>query len=170
MKIPFLCLCLLALGSFETSAQADPLSAFQLKWTNSKEYLIDMARSMPAEQYDYKPTDRQMTFGEQLLHIRRNMLWLSTEFISDQPFEEVGPEAPTKTEIIRLLTAAFDDVSERVERTETDELSRTTGFRDGTKTKLQILNLIQDHVTHHRGQLIVYLNLRGIDPPAYVGW
>jgi len=25
-------------------------------------------------------------------------------------------------------------------------------------------------VTHHRGQLVVYLRLNGILPPNYVGW
>jgi uncharacterized damage-inducible protein DinB len=51
-----------------------------------------------------------------------------------------------------------------------DDLSTQVDFFAGPKTKLQILNIIQDHVTHHRGQLIVYLNLKGIKPPEYVGW
>jgi uncharacterized damage-inducible protein DinB len=36
--------------------------------------------------------------------------------------------------------------------------------------KLQILNLLNDHQTHHRAQLIVYLRINGIKPPDYVGW
>ena len=27
-----------------------------------------------------------------------------------------------------------------------------------------------EHLTHHRGQLIVYLNLNEINPPKYSGW
>lgn len=30
--------------------------------------------------------------------------------------------------------------------------------------------LLFDHVTHHRAQAIMYLRMRGIEPPAYVGW
>jgi len=30
--------------------------------------------------------------------------------------------------------------------------------------------LLNDHQTHHRGQLVVYLRLNGIKPPAYIGW
>ncbi|WP_374662973.1 DinB family protein [Parasegetibacter sp. NRK P23] len=37
-------------------------------------------------------------------------------------------------------------------------------------SKLQIINLLSDHQTHHRGQLLVYLRLCGLTPPKYVGW
>ncbi len=36
--------------------------------------------------------------------------------------------------------------------------------------KLQINNPMQDHQTHHRAQLLNYLRLNGIKPPAYIGW
>lgn len=159
-----------ALGACEAIAQGDPISAFQLKWQNSKEYLIDIAQIMPAEQYDYKPTERQMTFREQLLHIRKNMLWLSGDFIAGEAFEDEVSGNFSKEETIDLLVSAFDSVHETAAKMDEKDLAEITGFGDGTKTKLQILNLIQDHVTHHRGQLIVYLNLQGIEPPPYVGW
>ncbi|MDT8346268.1 MAG: DinB family protein, partial [Flavobacteriaceae bacterium] len=50
------------------------------------------------------------------------------------------------------------------------ELSEKVNFFAGEKTKIQILNLLHDHVTHHRGQLVVYLNLKEIKPPRYTGW
>ncbi|MGK0251702.1 MAG: putative damage-inducible protein DinB, partial [Gammaproteobacteria bacterium] len=49
-------------------------------------------------------------------------------------------------------------------------LKGTVEFFAGPKSRMQILNLLQDHVTHHRGQLIVYLNLNSIEPPQYSGW
>lgn len=36
--------------------------------------------------------------------------------------------------------------------------------------KIQFLNLIQDHQTHHRAQLLVYLRLNNLTPPRYSGW
>ncbi|MDZ7847209.1 MAG: DinB family protein [Owenweeksia sp.] len=170
MKIfaPFL--ILLTFGASNCLAQDNPISAFQLKWQNSKNYLIEMAESMPAKQYNYGPTERQMTFREQLLHIRRNMLWLSQVVISGKEFENTDTAALSKQETIGLLASAFDKVSETVAKMDANDLSEKVEFKGGTKTKLQILNLIQDHVTHHRGQLVVYLNLQGIDPPGYVGW
>ncbi len=36
--------------------------------------------------------------------------------------------------------------------------------------KIQFLNLIEDHQTHHRAELLVYLRLNNIKPPEYIGW
>ena len=47
------------------NAQNDVLSAFLLKWENSKNYLIEVAEAMPENSYNYKPTERQMSFQEQ---------------------------------------------------------------------------------------------------------
>jgi uncharacterized damage-inducible protein DinB len=75
-----------------------------------------------------------------------------------------------KKEIQQMLAAAFDTVSSRVSKVKPGNFPETVDFFAGEKSKLQILNLMQDHVSHHRGQIIVYLNLKGIEPPRYVGW
>lgn len=170
MKIVALVLILMALDTRHSLAQEDPISAFQLKWDNSKEYLIEIAELMPEGNYDFKPTEGQMTFQEQLLHIRKNMLWLSHDFLAERIITGTDLFDLNKAETIRLLISACDTVRQIVSELDEKELKDKVGFRSGSATKLQILNLIQDHVTHHRGQLIVYLRLQGIEPPRYVGW
>ena len=56
----------------EMSAQNNIISSFLLKWENSKNYLLEIAESMPEENYTYKPTEREMSFQEQLLHLILN--------------------------------------------------------------------------------------------------
>ena len=152
-------------------AQKDVISAFLLKWENSKNYLIEMAELMPEENYNYKPTEREMSFQEQLLHIRGNMVWLSEKYFVAENYvksEKIDPK--TKTEIITAMNIAFDKVTNIIKNVSPDALPSEVDFFAGKKSKLQILNLLQDHVTHHRGQLIVYLNLNEIKPPKYSGW
>ena len=152
-------------------AQKDVISAFLLKWENSKNYLIEMAELMPEENYNYKPTEREMSFQEQLLHIRGNMVWLSEKYFVAENYvksEKIDPK--TKTEIITAMNIAFDKVTNIIKNVSPDVLPSEVDFFAGKKSKLQILNLLQDHVTHHRGQLIVYLNLNEIKPPKYSGW
>ena len=170
MNIAKALLFLMVLVPYNLFAQDDPVSAFLEKWDNSRDYLIAIAESMPAEQYDYRPTERQMTFGEQLLHIRENMLWLSHDYIAGKELEGVEQKDLSKEETVQLLSSSFDTVSNIVSNMTHENLAEKVDFFAGIKTRLQILNLIQDHVTHHRGQLIVYLNLQGIKPPDYVGW
>jgi uncharacterized damage-inducible protein DinB len=161
--------CLL---TFNISAQKTNVKgAFLEKWENSKNYLLDMAEMMPEEEYDFKPTERQRSFKDQLLHIKDNMEWLSSSYFTSELEKSQEKEIPnSKVETIALLKISFDAVSEIIKNTSEDSLDETVEFFAGPKSKLQILNLLQDHVTHHRGQLIVYLNLKNIEPPKYVGW
>jgi len=153
------------------SAQNNVKSAFLMKWENSKNYLLGIAEAMPEATYNYKPTERQMTFQEQLLHIRSNMVWLSEKYFVNADYVKSEKTAPnTKAEVIAALTIAFNEVSEIIKKVPLEDLPIEVEFFAGPKSKIQILNLLQDHVTHHRGQLIVYLNLNNIEPPKYSGW
>ncbi len=148
------------------------IPTFLEKWENSRDYLMAIAEAMPEEKYDFRPTDRQMEFREQLLHIKSNMDWLATNYFAAEkaPRNSSGQDKLSKAETLEALRIAFDRVSRVLQKTSSSTLSEQVDFFAGTKTKLQILNLLQDHVSHHRGQLIVYLNLNNIEPPKYVGW
>ncbi len=165
---------IICLITFTMNAQQDnPKDAFLEKWQNSRDYLIGIAEAMPEENYSYKPTERQMTFGDQLLHIRGNMLWLGNTYFTDNDFDRKSltvnvPQG--KEAIIKAVTESFDAVYAFAKAYPEENLSETISFFAGPKSRYQILNLLQDHVTHHRGQLIVYLNLNEIEPPGFVGW
>jgi uncharacterized damage-inducible protein DinB len=157
--------------SNQLNAQNDAKSAFLLKWENSKNYLLEIANAMPENNYNYKPTEQQMSFQEQLFHIRENMVWLSeTYFTEDDFIKSKKIISKSKEAIINELKIAFDKVTEIIKKIDYKDLTTIVEFFAGAKSKLQILNLLQDHVTHHRGQLVVYLNLNNIKPPKYNGW
>lgn len=163
---------LIGLFMVKLQSQDYVIPTFLEKWENSKTYLVAIAEAMPAEKYDFRPTERQKTFQDQILHINNNMDWLGSTYfggpISDK--DNGNNSKLTKEETIGLLIHGFDQVNAILKNTPSDALSEKVQFFAGEKTKLQILNLLQDHVTHHRGQLIVYLNLNNIEPPKYVGW
>ena len=153
-------------------SQAQPTTvkeAWLEKWENSKGYLLEIARSMLAEQYSFKPTDRQMSFAEQLVHIQSNMQWLGSTHFEMSKTAEASPEEEKQT-IINKLEQSFNAVGQAINVFPEEGLAETVDFFAGPKSKLQMLNLLQDHLTHHRGQLIVYLNLNQIEPPRYSGW
>ncbi len=156
-----------------TAQQFTPKTAFLEKWTNSKEYLLGIATAMPDSLYAYKPTEREMDFRNQLIHICGNMQWLSTTYFTEQTFDRDAftASAPTTKETtLAFIANAFDAAYQRIEQVDETTFTEEVDFFAGKKSKLQILNLLQDHVTHHRGQLIVYLNLQKIKPPGYTGW
>lgn len=157
--------------TINVSAQQEVTKAFVEKWDNSKTYLLDMAKAMPEEYYNYKPTEREMTFKEQLIHILENMDWLSTTYFTTEKYTKKNRvDLVSKQQLLEEINVAFDKAKNRVQGYKDADLTQKVDFFAGPKLKLQILNLMQDHVTHHRGQLIVYLNMNQIQPPKYVGW
>ena len=160
---------LIFVTSSSFAQQSDYKSAYLEKWQNSRDYLIAFAEAMPEESFDFKPVAAEMSFGEQLKHINANMEWLATAYLGKEE-NKAFAEAKNKAEIIAQIKNSFDQIAKTVKNLPENSLRETVKFFAGPKTKLQILNLMQDHVTHHRGQLVVYLNLKGIKPPGYVGW
>ncbi|NQY06077.1 MAG: DinB family protein [Flavobacteriaceae bacterium] len=151
-----------------SNAQENVKVAWLEKWENSKKYLVEMAEAMPEEHFSYKPTERQKTFLEQLAHIKGNMDWLSNTYFNGPEMEK--SKASNKVEIISELKASFNNAYEVIAKFNASKFDEKVDFFTGEKSKIQILNLLQDHVTHHRGQIIVYLNLKGVEPPRFVGW
>lgn len=153
------------------SSQQAFVEDFKLKWKNAKEYTLEFARAMPAEKYTYTPTPEEMTFGRQLVHICGNIIWLSSSYLGAPPFgKNVDHPSEKKEDVIRLLEETFDYAARAVDNFPVSKLDDKVDFFAGPMTKRRVMFLLTDHVTHHRGQLVVYLRLNGIEPPRYRGW
>lgn len=139
---------------------------------NSKEYTLQVAEKMPADKYGFKPTPEEMSFGTMLLHMAENLLYISTEFVSPDRGRAMGapPTDSTKAGAIKAITSAYDFAIATVASFPREQLADSVAFFAGKITRLQMINILSDHQTHHRGQLIVYLRLNGIVPPRYIAW
>jgi len=153
------------------NAQRTFISDFKEKWQNAKEYTLEFAHAMPAEKYDYAPVPEEMTFGRQLVHMCGNMIWLSSSFLEAPPFgKDVDHPSEQKDDVIKLLEESFDYAARAIDNFPADKLNEIVDFFAGPMSRRHIFLLMTDHVTHHRGQLVVYLRLNGIEPPRYRGW
>lgn len=149
------------------------ISAHQQKLTEAMRYTLEVAEKMPEAQYGYRPTPEEMSFGEQLLHLGDNLVWLSSSFLAEKPLShrsKVEGQDVSKVEVMRLLTESYDFALRQLEELDAESLTKEFPWRGGVMNKIQFLNLIQDHQTHHRAQAIVYLRLNQVVPPAYRGW
>jgi uncharacterized damage-inducible protein DinB len=175
IKLPgfFLLLLLTGTQAKETKAQTTDslLSQLSVKWNNARMYALKIAEMMPEEFYDFKPVPEQMSFGKQVLHTAGNMNWLSSAYLfASKQNLKTDTAHLRKADIIRLLGLAYDSALVVHYRLKEKQLDEVVSFFAGPKTRRQILILMHDHQTHHIGQLIVYLRLKGIKPPDYVGW
>jgi len=142
------------------------------KWQNAMEYTLEFAEAMPADSYDYRPMKDERAFHEQLTHLCGNMIWLSTSYLGGEGLASADTdEPPTKKEdVIKLIRESFEYTAKTIEAFDIDDIDEEVEFFAGAMSKRKVLFLISDHLTHHRGQLVVYLRLKEIEPPRYRGW
>jgi uncharacterized damage-inducible protein DinB len=157
------------------TVKAQPTDSLQVqlarKWVNSKAYALKLAALMPEDGYDFKASPEEMTFREQLLHIADNINWLSSSYLLVDGPEKSAPGGKlTKDDVLKKLGQAYDLGLKAHMKINAGQLDDKVKFFAGPMTRRQILILMHDHQTHHLGQLIVYLRLKGIKPPDYIGW
>lgn len=162
------CINLMTIFSFAQSAY---LEEAQQKLKNAAAYTLEIAESMPEDRFGFRPTAAEMSFQEQLLHIAGNMNWLTSSYLSGKKSEkDLKKVSYTKAETIAILKEIVENASAALSQLAVAQLEEKVEFFAGPMTKRQILTLLNDHHTHHRGQLIVYLRLNDIKPPKYLGW
>ncbi len=137
-------------------------------WTSAKDQALAVANAMPADKYDYKPTEVSKTFGEQMTHIAYTSLWVTEMFIKGEkkPYAEPKASEMTKDQIVEMIEKNYDAVAEIIKSTE-DWDAETTSFTGKTMSKMQAMNSVQDHLTNHRAKANLYVRMNSIDPPAY---
>ena len=136
---------------------------------------ISLAEAMPAEKYSFKPVDGEFkearTFGEQVKHVACANYAFFNQIEKKEPPADCangGPSpAATKAELMTYLRESFE-YAQKVLRTMTsaNALEPAGGPYGGPSTRLGLTTLAVWHASDHYGQLVVYLRLNGIVPPA----
>lgn len=172
IKLAFLLIVLsFSEHAFAQAANDSLLVQLSRKWMNAKSYSSHMAELMPEEFYSFKPSIEEMSYGQQLLHIANNIIMLSTGYLSAPVSLNAKNVNPLdKAAVIKTLNTAYDMALFTHRNIKPEQLDEMVKFFAGPLSKRQILLLLHDHQTHHVGQLIVYLRLKGIKPVDYIGW
>jgi uncharacterized damage-inducible protein DinB len=153
------------------TSQVGFISDFAQKWENTALYTIEFAEAFPEDLYDFGPTTEEMKFREQILHMCGNISWLSSSYLGGTDYKEDLSNPPkSKADLITILRNTFQYAAETIQNFDPSQLDEKVEFFAGPMSKRQIMMLMSDHVTHHRGQLVVYLRLNNIKPPGYRGW
>ncbi|WP_298545785.1 DinB family protein [uncultured Aquimarina sp.] len=137
------------------------------KWKGNKRYTLKFVEAMPEDDYDFKPSDEMKSYKSQLSHITT---WLRTHsrFVTGLEFPKV--KMTSKESIKEALVVFFDTFLEKIETMDENKLQEIEDVWYGKSTRYQIANIMDNHLSHHRGQMVVYLRLKNIKPPSYLGW
>lgn len=141
---------------------------------NSRKYLILVAETMPKDKYDFRATEESMFFAENLLHIGYAMDWHSQSLLGGRESRDWKTDTifkvanKSKEEMIATMDKTFDKTINLIKKFDTIQLNDEMDYFGLNRSKRQIFLLLADHITHHRGQMLVYIRLIGLVPPRYV--
>jgi len=140
-------------------------------WSRLKDTMMKIAAAMPEDKFGYRATPAERTWGEQILHVAEANIVQMGRLGSKAPppmydMKETSPAAITKT-----LEASFDfGIAALKEQTDQTMLAQAVSTRVdrfmGASTKARVVYYVIGHTWDIYGQMVVYLRLNGITPPA----
>jgi hypothetical protein len=160
--------------------QAPPaiVSALDFEISTIEKQILDVVEAMPEGKFDFTPERLNIpggdykgvrTFGQQAKHVAASNYAIWAPF-SDDPIPANfkggnGPETvKTKTEIVRFLKDSFALGHKAAARVTFQNMLQTPEHSTSSRLRLVIFGVT--HAFDHYGQMVEYLRMNGIVPPA----
>ena len=141
---------------------------------------LPAAEAMPEDKYSFAPTNGEFkgvrTFAQQVKHVAAvNYLIGATILEQKLPVDLGGENGPdsitTKADILKFAKDSFAYLHKALasinEKNQTDQIKNP--FGDGKVSRLGIATAALTHPFNHYGQMVEYLRMNGIIPPASRG-
>jgi uncharacterized damage-inducible protein DinB len=153
--------------------------ALQVLAKLTEKVIVSAADAMPADKYGFAPTDGEFkgvrTFGQMVKHLSATNYILAAAALGEEPpadaGDELGPEAVrTKGEILNYLTGSFAHLDKAIEaigqKTAPVKSSPISPLKSTEATRLALAVESLVHAFDHYGQMVEYLRMNGVVPPA----
>ena len=145
----------------------------------AEQQIVSAVAAMPADKFGFAPTDGEFegvrSFGQMVKHLSATNHILAAAALGEEPpadaGDEIGPEAVrTKAEILNYLSESFAHLSKAIEA-----IGQTNGpvntspispLKKGEVTRSALVMESLMHAADHYGQLVEYLRMNGVVPPA----
>ena len=140
----------------------------QADWAIHKELLVNAADAMPDDKFGYKPTPAQRSYGEQIMHVVQINQFVAG-VLGKTPAPAINLKAATKAEVTTALRQSMDYWEVVLKEFTDQQLNERVATPPDFGTSASRLRLFYLSITHSLdiyGQMVVYLRLNGIVPPA----
>jgi hypothetical protein len=145
--------------------------------SNLEKEFVPAAEAMPEDKYSFAPTNGEFkgvrTFASEIKHVAAVNYMLAAGILGEKPPVDIGSEngpdsVKTKAEIVKFLNDSFAYLQKSVNTINAKNLveSIKSPFGDGTTTRLGLASLALAHPMDHYGQMVEYLRMNSIIPPA----
>ena len=141
--------------------------------------IVSAAEAMPADKYGFAPTEGEFTgvrtFGRQIKHLAATNYILAAAAQGQAPPADAGDEAGpdtvrTKDEVLGYLRGSFLALGNAIaaigDRGLAVRSSPISPLQGASATRLALVVEALIHSFDHYGQMVVYLRMNGVVPPA----
>ena len=153
----------------------DELTRFLESWARETEITLTVIRSLPRDQYDFRPDPEGRSLGELAWHLAEidgYMTYGVENGRLDMTTKVPGLERPRTVD---ALAPAFEKAHEaaaaRLRGLTADDFDRSIKFFDGRDMLIRhvLWGALLHHAIHHRGQLALMIRLAGGVCPSIYG-
>ena len=141
---------------------------FIKEWEGQKAALVKIAEAMPDSKYSFKATPAQRDFGGHVMHIAQINMMVLKMLGAKAPAPTINDKAATKAEMIKAMSDSFDYgtaiLNEQTDQTMAGSIAGPPWM--GPSTRARIYAFLIGHTQDTYGQMVVYLRLNGLVPPA----
>jgi uncharacterized damage-inducible protein DinB len=152
-------------------AAETPGEAYAKLLKGQEKEFVSAAEAMPADKYNFAPTSGDFkgvrTFAQQITHVAEAQYFFFGGFGIKPTIDPKSLEKLTsKDDIVKALKDSFAFAEKATETMTTENAFEEIGKVDGTNTRASITAFSLAHTNDHYGQMVVYLRMNGIVPPA----
>jgi uncharacterized damage-inducible protein DinB len=145
-------------------------SQMVVEWQRAKTYTKAYLDAMPADGYGFKPTPEIRSFAEQMLHLATDNYGFAAFASGKQaPSADTALEKtvqPTKEATTKAVMDSYDFMISTLQNMTADQMNELVKRRNGQEiSRANLFGKGFEHQTHHRGQMTIYLRLKGVTPP-----
>ena len=144
---------------------------------NLEHEFVPASEAMPEDKSGFAPTGGEFkgvrTFGQQIKHVAAVNYELGAAILEEKPPVDIGDESgpasiTTKAEILKYLNDSFVYVHKAVKTINDKNMVETvkSPFGEGKVSRLGLATSVAWHGFDHYGQMVEYLRMNGIVPPA----
>ncbi len=158
---------------------AEPSKVFEAQLKDMEHEVLPLVEAMPAAKFNFAPTKGEFkgvrTFALEARHIAYVMYEISSAMLGEQnpsttASNENGPDSlKSKDEIVKYVKDSFAYAHKAVASITTANLLEDTAdpFNPkGKRSRMDSASILIWHSYDHYGQMVEYLRMNGIVPPA----
>jgi hypothetical protein len=145
--------------------------------SGAEKELMSAAGAMPEDKYSFAPTNGEFkgvrNFADQLKHIAAVNYIAGAAILGEKPPVDVGGESgpasiKSKNEIIKFANDSFVYLNKAISSINEKNMLAPIKhpFGDAPATRLGLAVLAAQHIFDHYGQMVEYLRMNAIVPPA----